>query len=138
MFRVTEFRNRKPRTYGVVLLGIAVLPYLLAFAVISSSSYKARQNDIQSGLLFLPLGLTLLSAAWGSIAILFIIFGSKVNQISSWMRSISNVEAVGKSGGGIWTALRVALIFIFVLAYGIVVFPLTFILYRFLLHFRLP
>src|SRR6476620_8344687 len=97
MFRVTEFRNRKPRTYGAVLSGIAVLLYLLAIAIVSSSTYKSRQNDIRSGLLFLPFGLTFLSAGWGIIAILFILFGSKANQLSSWMRSVSNVEASGKA-----------------------------------------
>jgi hypothetical protein len=136
MFLVSEFRNRKPRTYGAVLVVIALLVYLAAFAIVSSASYKAHRNDIQSGLLFLPFGLTLLSAAWGSIAILYILIGSKLNQLSSWMRSISDIETFSKSTGVIPTALRVLLMFIFLLAYGFIVFPLTFILYRALFHFR--
>jgi|KBSMisStaDraftv2_1062788.scaffolds.fasta_scaffold106945_2 hypothetical protein len=136
MFRVTEFRNRKPRTYGAVLIGIAVLLYLLAIAIVSSSTYKARQNDIRSGLLFLPFGLTFLSAGWGIIALLFILIGSKANQLGSWMRSVSHVEASGKAVGGVSTALRVAVIFISVLAYGFTVFPFTYILYRILFHLR--
>ena len=136
MFLVSEFRNRKPRTYGVVLVGISLLVYVAAFAIVSSSSYKAHRDDIQSGLMFLPIGLTLLSAAWGIIAILYILIGSKVNQLSSWMRSISDIETFSKSTGVIPNAVRVLLMFIFVLAYGSIVFPLTFLLYRALFQFR--
>jgi hypothetical protein len=84
----------------------------------------------------LPFGLTFLSAGWGIIALLFILIGSKANQLGSWMRSVSHVEASGKAVGGVSTALRVAVIFISVLAYGFTVFPFTYILYRILFHLR--
>ena len=138
MFRVTEFCNRKPRSFGAAYLAIAVLLYVLAFAITKSSSYKAHQNDFQSGLWFLPLGMTFLSAGWGTMAVLYIILGSRLNQLSSWMRAGFDVEPSGKSIARMWTALRVAVTFIFAIAYGIVVFPLTFILCRALFHFHLP
>jgi len=139
MFRVTEFRIRKPRTFGAVYLGLTALLYVLAFAITNSSSFKIHQNDFQSPhlLTYLPLGLTFLSAAWGVIATLYILLGSKLNHLSSWMRAASDVEPSRKSIGGIRTVPRAAVTFIFVLVYAVITFPLTFILYRALLHLSL-
>jgi hypothetical protein len=139
MFRVTEFRIRKPRTFGAVYLGLAALVYVLAFAITNSSSYKAHQDDFQSSYLptYLPLGLTFLSSAWGVMAILYVLLGSKLNQLNSWMRAAFDVELSGKSIGRIGTCLRGAVTFVFAIAYAVIIFPLTFILYRALLHLRL-
>jgi hypothetical protein len=137
MFRVTEFCNRKPRSFGAAYLAIAVLLYVLAFAVTRSSSYKAHQNDFQSGLWFVPLGLTFLSAGWGVMAILYILLGSKLNQLNSWMRTGFAVEPSGKPIGRIGTCLRIAVTFIFAILYAVIIFPLTFILIRALLHSHL-
>lgn len=135
MFGLTEFCNRKPRTFGAVYLGAAALLYMLAFAIASSSSFKIHQTDFQPPHLlpYLPLGLTFLSAAWGVMAALYILLGSKLNQLNSWMRAEFDLDPLHAP----LRFLRVAVAIVIAIMYGVVTFPLTFVLYRGLLHFPL-
>ena len=129
-FSITEFRLRRPRFYGAIILGIAVLLWALALVYVSSSSYKNHFNNIEWT--FWPLAMTLLAAAWGFTGILYVLLGPKFSfwAATQWLKPPVNLT------GRIRIGLRFALHLVLALTWGIAVFALMWQLYRSLFYFR--
>jgi len=127
---ITEFRLRRPRSYGAIILGIAVLLWALALVYISSSSYKSHLNDIEWT--FWPFAMTLLASAWGFSGMLYVVLGPKFSfwATTQWLKPPVNLT------GRIRICLRLALHIILALAWIITSFALTWQLYRALFYFR--